>query len=133
MDMFVIRGGRPLSGRAAVGGAKNSTLPIMAASLCASGPTILHGVPRLVDVSTLGTLLEALGMSVSRRDDGALTLETVDEEPSVAVYDLVRKMRASVCVLGPLLARRRRACVSLPGGCNIGDRPIAEAAVRAAQ
>ena len=124
MDMFVIRGGKPLRGQVAVGGSKNSALPIMAASLAAEGPSVLYGVPRLVDVNTLITLLETLGMQALWRDDGALQLEVVDERPSVAEYDLVRRMRASVCVLGPLLARRGEACVSLPGGCNIGDRPI---------
>jgi UDP-N-acetylglucosamine 1-carboxyvinyltransferase len=124
MDMFVIRGGRPLSGRAAVGGAKNAALPIMAAALAADGPTVLHAVPHLVDVATLSDLVHTLGVNCTRRDDRALVLEVVDERPVVAHYDLVRRMRAGICVLGPLLARRRRACVSLPGGCNIGDRPI---------
>jgi UDP-N-acetylglucosamine 1-carboxyvinyltransferase len=124
MDMFVVRGGRPLRGRVAVSGAKNAALPIMAAALAADGPTLLNGVPQLVDVATLAGLLRTLGLAVDRREDGALRLEVVDREPYFAEYDLVRRMRASVCVLGPLLARRGRACVSLPGGCNIGDRPI---------
>jgi len=124
MDMFVVRGGTRLAGRATVGGAKNAALPIMAAALASEGPSVLHGVPNLVDVSTLITLLTSLGMHVSWRDDGALELCVTDEEPSLAGYDLVRRMRAGVCVLGPLLARRGSACVSLPGGCNIGDRPI---------
>ena len=124
MDMFVIRGGKPLSGRVRVDGAKNSALPIMAAALLADGPTVLHDVPDLVDVRTLGELLQSLGMSVERRADRSLALEVIDDRPVIADYELVRKMRASFCVLGPLLARRGRACVSLPGGCNIGDRPI---------
>ncbi len=124
MDMFVIRGGRPLKGRVAVSGAKNAALPIMAASLIAEGPCVLHEVPDLVDVSTLSQLLGTLGVHVERHADGTMQLEVLDEEPCIAEYDLVRRMRASFCVLGPLLARRGRACVSLPGGCNIGDRPI---------
>lgn len=122
--MFVIRGGRPLSGRVRVGGAKNAALPIMAASLMADEPLVLRDVPKLVDVATLGRLLETLGVSVERDADQALRLEVIDSAPIVADYELVRRMRASICVLGPLLARRGRACVSLPGGCNIGDRPI---------
>ena len=124
MDMFVVRGGMPLRGRVTVGGAKNAALPIMAAALAADGPTVLRGVPELMDVATLSNLLHALGMRITRCGDGELRLEVVDERVCVAEYDLVRRMRASFCVLGPLLARRGRACVSLPGGCNIGDRPI---------
>ena len=124
MDMFVIEGGRPLCGTVAVGGAKNSALPLMAAALAADGETVLRGVPRLVDVDTLSALLETLGMRVARGNHDELSLCVVDERPHVAHYELVRRMRAGFCVLGPLLARRGQACVSLPGGCNIGDRPI---------
>ncbi|MCA9070901.1 MAG: UDP-N-acetylglucosamine 1-carboxyvinyltransferase, partial [Planctomycetaceae bacterium] len=124
MDMFVVRGGQPLSGRVPVSGAKNAALPILACSLLAEGTTTLRNVPNLVDVTTLVQLLKSLGMAANRHPDGTLQLEVQEESGSVAAYDLVRRMRASVCVLGPLLARRRRACVSLPGGCNIGDRPI---------
>lgn len=122
--MFVIRGGTPLRGHTAVSGAKNAALPIMAAALATDGPSVLRGVPDLADVRTLGKLLGSLGMHVERRRDGEMLLEAADERPCAADYDLVRTMRASVCVLGPLLARRGRACISLPGGCNIGDRPI---------
>ena len=124
MDMFVVRGGRPLSGRVRVNGAKNAALPIMAASLMADGPVVLEDVPNLVDVSTLCRLLESLGVSSKREPDGTLHFGVVDEAPTIADYELVRRMRASICVLGPLLAKRGQACVSLPGGCNIGDRPI---------
>ena len=124
MDMFVVHGGRPLAGRVRVSGAKNAALPIMAAALLAEGPTVLHGVPRLADVATLAALLQSLGLIVERREDGALALQVAAEQTCVAEYELVRRMRASVCVLGPMLARRKRACVSLPGGCAIGDRPI---------
>ena len=122
--MFVVRGGRPLRGRITVSGSKNAALPIMAAALSARGTTVLHGVPDLVDVSTLSQVLQSLGMCVERRPDGALALSVADEQRCLADYELVRRMRASVCVLGPLLGRRGRACVSLPGGCNIGHRPI---------
>lgn len=122
--MFVIRGGKPLAGRVRVEGAKNSALPIMAAALLADGETVLRDVPNLVDVTTLAELLRTLGMKIERRPDRSLSMEVVDQRPVIADYELVRKMRASFCVLGPLLARRGRACVSLPGGCNIGDRPI---------
>jgi UDP-N-acetylglucosamine 1-carboxyvinyltransferase len=124
MDMFVIEGGVPLSGTVAVSGAKNSALPLMAAALAVDGKTVLRGVPRLVDVETLSLLLQTLGVDVRHDADDSLTLEVVDERPHVADYELVRRMRAGFCVLGPLLAKRGRACVSLPGGCNIGDRPI---------
>lgn len=122
--MFVVRGGHPLRGRISVSGAKNAALPIMAASLAAHGTTILRGVPDLVDVTTLSQVLQTLGMHVERRQDGTIGLQVVDEQRCLADYELVRRMRASVCVLGPLLGRRGRACVSLPGGCNIGHRPI---------
>lgn len=124
MDMFVIRGGNPLAGRVRVGGAKNAALPIMAAGLLADGESVLYDVPDLVDVRTLAELLQTLGMKIERRADRSLSMQVVDDRPVIAEYELVRKMRASFCVLGPLLARRGRACVSLPGGCNIGDRPI---------
>lgn len=131
MDMFAVQGGVRLRGRVAVSGAKNAALPIMAAVLASRGPVTLNGVPRLVDVRTLSALLQALGVSVGECDPEAdepagstLKLQVTDECPCVAEYDLVRKMRASICVLGPLVARRGKACVSLPGGCNIGDRPV---------
>ncbi len=124
MDMFIIRGGRALSGEVTVSGSKNAALPIMAAALAAEGVCRLRNVPDLVDVSTLSTLLRELGTSVVRDEQGDLLLATEDETRCVAGYEQVRRMRASVCVLGPLLGRRGRACVSLPGGCNIGHRPI---------
>src|SRR5580693_9456847 len=124
MDMFVIEGGVPLAGTVAVSGAKNSALPLMAAALAAEGETVLRGVPRLVDVDTLSALLESLGAQVVRGAGDELSVTVVNERPYIADYELVRRMRAGFCVLGPLLARRGKACVSLPGGCNIGDRPI---------
>ncbi len=124
MDMLVIRGGRALRGRVRVSGAKNAALPIMAACLAVAGKTTLQGIPELRDISSMTDLLIQLGLSVTRTDAGELILESTGSLQSVADYDLVRKMRASVCVLGPLLASRGEACVSLPGGCNIGHRPI---------
>ncbi|MHC4879715.1 MAG: UDP-N-acetylglucosamine 1-carboxyvinyltransferase [Planctomycetota bacterium] len=124
MDMFVIRGGTPLQGTIRVSGAKNAALPVMAASIMADEAVTLRDVPDLVDVRTLAHLLGTLGLLVERQDDQSLRLEVIDDAATVADYELVRRMRASICVLGPLLARRRQACVSLPGGCNIGDRPI---------
>ena len=124
MDMFVIEGGVPLRGTVRSGGAKNAALPSMAAGGMADGLVTLNDVPDLVDVRTLARLLETLGVQSSRNDDQSLCLEVIDDAPVVADYELVRRMRASICVLGPLLARRKKAVVSLPGGCNIGDRPI---------
>ncbi len=124
MDMLIVRGGERLSGCVPVSGAKNSALPLMAAALACEGETVLHSIPNLVDVTTQSQVLGSLGMQVNRDQSGALHLKNVDETSCIADYELVRRMRASVCVLGPLLAKRRMACVSLPGGCNIGDRPI---------
>ncbi|WP_237228952.1 UDP-N-acetylglucosamine 1-carboxyvinyltransferase [Rubinisphaera sp. JC750] len=124
MDMLVVEGGRPLRGTVAVSGAKNAALPILAATLAIPGQTRLQNVPQLRDTTSMLELLTQLGMRITRTSNNDLLLETVDESPNVADYELVRKMRASVCVLGPLLARRGRAVVSLPGGCNIGHRPI---------
>lgn len=124
MDMFIIRGGRPLQGRVTVSGSKNAALPIMAAALAVDGGCRLHHVPDLADVRTLTSLLVALGARCVRAPDGTIELQTAPESDCIADYDLVRRMRAGVCVLGPLLARHGAACVSLPGGCNIGHRPI---------
>jgi UDP-N-acetylglucosamine 1-carboxyvinyltransferase len=124
MDKIVIEGGHSLSGEVAISGAKNAALPCMAACLLADGKTVLKNVPKLQDIKTIGLLLENLGAKVSA--DGRTTSVdashiTPDKE---APYDLVRRMRASVLVLGPLAARFGRARVSLPGGCAIGARPI---------
>lgn len=123
MDQFIIQGGHPLRGTVRVSGSKNAALPMMAASLVASGPLKLKQVPDLADVRTLAALLRSLGVE-SQRHAGDITLMCVDNRACRADYDLVRRMRASICVLGPLLAKRRKAIVSLPGGCNIGHRPI---------
>ena len=124
MSHLEINGGVPLSGIVAVSGSKNAALPMMAASILADGPICLDGIPKLADVHILASVLGELGVDVSRDPDGRLFLETIDPGPVRAGYRLVRRMRASFCVLGPLVARRGRAIVSLPGGCNIGQRPV---------
>ena len=123
MDKLVIRGGTPLSGELAVSGAKNSVLPILAAALLADAPVRVHNVPRLRDVSTMTALLRNLGADVSGEDT---VVEVARSELSGfrAPYELVRTMRASFLLMGPLLARFGRAEVSLPGGCAIGPRPV---------
>ncbi|MHC4917827.1 MAG: UDP-N-acetylglucosamine 1-carboxyvinyltransferase, partial [Planctomycetota bacterium] len=124
MQKIVIEGGRPLSGEVKVSGSKNAALPLMAACLLAEGKCRITGAPDLTDVDTLCHVLSELGMGVERGAEGDLVLEVRDESKSTASYDLVRTMRASVCVLGPLLAKRGFARVSMPGGCVIGPRPI---------
>ncbi len=124
MDLLVIRGGTPLRGSVRVSGSKNAALPIMAATLLTDGPVRLLEVPRLADVATLTQLLRFLGVEIDATGPNELSLQVTDRQSFTAPYDLVRKMRASICVLGPLLTRRGRARVSLPGGCNIGHRPI---------
>ncbi|MCK6483688.1 MAG: UDP-N-acetylglucosamine 1-carboxyvinyltransferase [Phycisphaerae bacterium] len=124
MDQFIINGGARLRGVVPISGSKNAALPIMAATLLTEGETILRGVPLLDDVESLSVLLRKLGANARRDDDGAIRLRVEDEQNCVAEYELVRKMRASICVMGPLLARRHKAQISMPGGCAIGDRPI---------
>ncbi len=124
MDVFRITGGTPLHGTVRASGSKNAALPMMAASILADGPVRLERVPRVTDVDMLSRVLRRLGMDVAWTADDRLLLKTVDPTLVHAHYDLVRRMRASFCVLGPLLARRGRAVVSLPGGCDIGDRPV---------
>ncbi len=124
MSHFRILGGQRLCGTVRASGSKNAALPMMAAAILADGPVRLEGVPRLADVDTLSLLLEQLGVEVQRTEDDALVLRSVDTRPVRADYELVRRMRASFCVLGPLVARRGKAVVSLPGGCNVGPRPV---------
>lgn len=123
MDRLVIEGGSKLSGEVAVSGAKNAALPAMAATLLASGSTTVDRVPCLNDVLTMGKLLEYMG-AISDTCNGGVTLDTSALDRFEAPYELVKTMRASVLVLGPLVARHGRARVSLPGGCAIGARPI---------
>ena len=122
MDKIVIHGGRPLSGTIKISGSKNSALPILAATLLTREPCTLHRVPDLSDTHYMLQILMHLGAQVERAS-GTVTV-TADTIESIAPYDVVRKMRASVCVIGPLLGRCKEATVSLPGGCVIGDRPI---------
>lgn len=123
MDRILIRGGRRLKGEVQVRGAKNATLPLMAACLLAEGPCTLHNVPCLHDVFTLDKILSGMGMDIEFTGR-SMTLNAPVGGCPEAPYDLVRKMRASFFVLGPLLARYGRARVSLPGGCAIGTRPV---------
>ena len=127
MSHFEITGGVALHGEVRCSGSKNAALPIMAAAILASEPVRLENVPRLADVRTQTPLLLPWpsGTHDARGGDGCgLRLETVDPRPVRAKEGLVRRMRAGFCVLGPLLARRGRAVVPLPGGCNIGNRPV---------
>src|SRR5437660_11705935 len=122
MDKILVHGGNALAGSIKISGSKNSALPILAATLLTREPCILHRVPDLSDTHYMLQILMHLGAQVERASGTVtVTAETVE---SVAPYDVVRKMRASVCVLGPLLGRCKEATVSLPGGCVIGDRPI---------
>ncbi|MCC7291686.1 MAG: UDP-N-acetylglucosamine 1-carboxyvinyltransferase [Phycisphaerales bacterium] len=124
MDVFDITGGNRLRGKVQIGGSKNAALPIMAASLLLEGETILHNVPDLQDVRLMADLLGRLGVNVKRIEPNILRLRVEDESNCHAEYELVSQMRASVCVMGPLLGKRRTARVSMPGGCAIGVRPI---------
>ena len=122
MDKILVHGGRRLSGSIKVSGSKNSSLPILAATLLTREPCVVHGVPDLSDTNYMLQILAHLGAQVERAS-GTVTV-TAEKIHCVAPYDVVRKMRASVCVLGPLLGRCKEASVALPGGCVIGDRPI---------
>lgn len=124
MDQLVIRGGRSLTGEVRVGGAKNAALPLMAAALLSEEPLELHNAPRLVDVRTIARLLRHMGVEVEGDGTPSIRLQARSVPRPEAPYDLVKTMRASVLVLGPLAARFGRARVSLPGGCAIGPRPI---------
>lgn len=124
VESFHITGGKRLKGSVTINGSKNASLPLMAASILIEGETSLKGVPDLADSRHLAFLLEKLGVSVERQENRDIRMRVEDEMTCHAEYELVRQMRASVCVMGPLLAKRGRAQVSLPGGCNLGDRPI---------
>ncbi len=124
MDKLVIEGGVSLRGDVRVGTAKNSVLPILAATLLTREPCRIVDAPRLRDVGTMLRILPALGVECERDADGSIATRVVDERACEAPYELVKTMRASVCVLGPLVGRRRRARVSFPGGCVFGPRPI---------
>jgi len=123
MDRIRIVGGRPLKGNIAISGAKNAALPLMAACLLSDKPLTLTNLPALADIKTLTQLLEQHGVKVTQGDH-TITMHAAEIPNTVAPYDIVRRMRASVLVLGPLLARFGNAVVSMPGGCAIGTRPI---------
>ncbi|MCQ8240573.1 UDP-N-acetylglucosamine 1-carboxyvinyltransferase [Rhizosaccharibacter radicis] len=125
MDRFLIRGGRPLHGEIPIGGAKNSALKLLVAGLLTSERLVLGNVPRIADIATMSDLLRQHGVEVEDLDGTGGTLSVGGAITNTeAPYDIVSKMRASILVLGPLLARAREARVSLPGGCAIGTRPV---------
>jgi UDP-N-acetylglucosamine 1-carboxyvinyltransferase len=123
MEKFVVRGGTRLKGEVSVSGAKNASLPILAATLLGEGESLIENVPNLRDISTMIRLLRSLGARVTQ-SNGCISVKATNGLVPLAPYKLVSTMRASICVLGPLLGRLRRAEVSLPGGCVIGPRPI---------
>ena len=124
MDIFRIEGPVRLSGTVRINGSKNASLPIMAATILAAGKSIIKAVPHLSDISVCSELLGQLGCKLNREPNGDLCIDTTVVDNPVGDYEIVRKMRASICILGPLLARCRKAEVSMPGGCAIGYRPV---------
>ncbi|MHC4125617.1 MAG: UDP-N-acetylglucosamine 1-carboxyvinyltransferase [Planctomycetota bacterium] len=124
MDIFRIEGPVRLRGSVTVNGSKNASLPIMAAAILPAGKSVLKSIPDLSDISICSQLLSQLGCVINRTTDGSLTIDSATIDNPVGEYEIVRKMRAGICILGPLLARCRRAEVSMPGGCAIGDRPV---------
>ena len=125
MDSILVTGGGALHGEIPIAGAKNACLTLMPATLLSEEPITLTNAPRLSDIKTMGLLLESLGTEVTSMQDGkVLTMSSHNPDNLTADYDIVRKMRASILVLGPMLARAGQAVVSLPGGCAIGARPV---------
>jgi UDP-N-acetylglucosamine 1-carboxyvinyltransferase len=124
MDIFRIEGPVRLSGAVDINGSKNASLPIMAAAILGGGESVIKAVPYLSDISVFSQLLGQMGCKITRNAGGDLCVDAEVIDNPVGEYDVVRKMRASVCILGPLLARCGRVEVSMPGGCAIGDRPI---------
>ncbi|NNM78123.1 UDP-N-acetylglucosamine 1-carboxyvinyltransferase [Sphingomonas sp. ID1715] len=130
MDRIIIRGGRPLEGRLPISGAKNSALTLLPCALLTDEPLTIRNLPRLADVDSFGHLLNQLGVSTTiegtkpEEFGRVMTMRATSLTATMAPYDIVRKMRASILVLGPILARAGEATVSLPGGCAIGNRPI---------
>ncbi|HOW57105.1 MAG TPA: UDP-N-acetylglucosamine 1-carboxyvinyltransferase [Smithellaceae bacterium] len=122
MDKFIVEGGKPLHGEVSISGAKNAALPVLAAALLASGTSTFHNVPDLVDIKTIRKLLCNMGAEID--GDGTVSVNAGNITGQEAPYDLVKTMRASILVLGPLVARFGVARVSLPGGCAIGARPV---------
>jgi len=124
MDKFLIRGGKRLRGEISVGGAKNSALKLMAASILGTEKITLHGIPRISDVHTMIEVLNSLGVKVDWKKNNVIEIDPSGNVKCEASYDFVSQMRASIIVLGPLLARLGEARVAMPGGCNIGSRKI---------
>ncbi len=126
MDKFIVNGGKKLSGSVRISGSKNAALPIIVASLLGEkGKTVLTNVPDLMDISTIKGVIEGLGATVEYdREAGTMIIDASELTSHIAPYELVRKMRASFLVMGPLLSRLRKARVSLPGGCVLGPRPV---------
>ena len=125
MDSIIVKGGKPLQGQIAIAGAKNAALALMPATLLSEEPLTLTNAPRLSDIKTMTALLQSLGVEVTSMQDGKVqVLSSHAMTSTTADYEIVRKMRASNLVLGPLLARHHQAVVSLPGGCAIGARPM---------
>ncbi len=124
MEKIIISGGNPLRGTVQISGSKNAALPIIAATLLTSEPCVIRGVPNLSDIQFMCDILRWLSVKVEHHKAEGVVEVRAGHPLGVAPYELVRKMRASVCLLGPLLARLHNCKVSLPGGCVIGDRPI---------
>ncbi len=124
MAKILIQGGKPLNGSIRVSGAKNAALPVMAATLLSTEPVVLKNVPDLNDVNTMARVLQALGVSFKKLDNGVYSFDASGNIGEEAPYELVKTMRASFFVMGPLLARLKKARVPLPGGCAIGVRPV---------
>ena len=127
MEKIVIIGEEPLQGTIAISGSKNASLPLMAASILTDETITLNNTPNLADIHTMGSVLDSLGVNFDKTrliDNNQIQLTYKESDRALAEYDLVRKMRASILVLGPLLARKREATVSMPGGCAIGARPV---------
>lgn len=124
MDKLLVTGGTRLEGTVAMSGSKNGCLAIMAAALLGKGETVLYNVPSIRDVHTMIEVLRALGVRCEMKSPGVLVIDATEITNAEAPYELVRKMRASFCVLGPILARKGYARVAMPGGCDIGARPV---------
>ena len=124
MSKYIVNQSGPLKGEVDISGAKNAVLPLMAAAILSEEKCIIRDVPRLRDVALMRELLVSLGSEITESGDNMLSIETKDIASTEADFNLVNKMRASILVMGPLLARKGRARVPLPGGCAIGSRPI---------
>jgi UDP-N-acetylglucosamine 1-carboxyvinyltransferase len=122
MDYLEIKGGNPLRGEVSISGSKNAVLPILAATLLTEEKCVIRGIPDLSDVKHMAKILQTLGAEVEL-DSGSITVQAKSINP-FGDYDIIRKMRGSVCIMGPLLGRLHEAKVSMPGGCVIGARPI---------